>query len=69
MFKLFKGKKNNQWYWNLTAKNGKVICQSEGYKDMKTALKGMKSVIINASSVKSFQLVKGKEKDNYIVKG
>lgn len=69
MFKLFKSKKNGQWYWNLIAKNGKVVCQSEGYKDLKTAAKGLRSVIKNASTIKSpTLLIKGKTKDLYHVK-
>ena len=69
MFKVFKSKKNGQWYWNLMAKNGKVICQSEGYKDQKTAVKGFWSVIKNSINViNPGKLLKTKTKDLYHVK-
>lgn len=70
MFKLSKSKKNGQWYWSLIAKNGKVICQSEGYKDIKTAAKGLRSVIKHASQIKSPNvMVRDKsDRNKYVIK-
>lgn len=69
MFKLFKSKKNGQWYWSLVAKNSTVICQSEGYKTLVAAHKGLRSVIKNASGIINPNvMVKSKEKDKYTIK-
>jgi len=39
--KLFKSDKNGKWYWHVTAKNGRVIAASQGYKSKKGAIKGL----------------------------
>jgi len=47
-FKIKRSKKNGQFYFALKAKNGKVICQSEGYKTRAGCVKGIDSVKKNA---------------------
>lgn len=37
-YEIFKGE-DKQWYWRLVAKNGKIVCQSEGYKRRSQAIK------------------------------
>lgn len=44
MFNLFKSETDGQWYWNVKARNGKIICQSEGYKTKAGANKGFRSL-------------------------
>ncbi len=41
--RLFRGK-SGQYYFNLTAKNGQVILQSEGYRSRAAARNGIKAV-------------------------
>ncbi len=41
-FKIFKGRKF--WYWHLTAKNGEIVCQSEGYATKQMATKTVKKI-------------------------
>lgn len=41
-FEYFKRK--TQWYFRLRSRNGKVICQSEGYKRKVDCLNGIRSV-------------------------
>lgn len=45
---VFKGE-NGQWYWHIKASNGKIICQSEGYKRKGGAMKAIKSLKLNLS--------------------
>ena len=47
-FIIWKSSADSQWYWHLKAKNGEVICQSEGYRSKYNARKGIKSVRRNA---------------------
>lgn len=54
-FELFRGA-DEQWYFNLKANNGKVICQSEGYRRRASALKGIaaiKKVAVKAKIVET----------------
>lgn len=36
---IFRSTKNNQWYFRITAKNGRFVTQSEGYKTLASARK------------------------------
>ena len=47
-FVYWKSDKNGQWYWHLKARNGQIICQSEGYKRKAGCLNGIASVITHA---------------------
>lgn len=40
--------KDDQFYWNLKADNGEIICQSQGYTTKQNAQKGIESVRANA---------------------
>jgi uncharacterized protein YegP (UPF0339 family) len=44
------GGKNGQWYFHLRAKNGKVVLQSEGYRNKKNCYKAIASIRVNAGS-------------------
>jgi uncharacterized protein YegP (UPF0339 family) len=39
--KIFKGK-NNQYYFHIVSRNGKIVAQSEGYKSRQSVLKTAK---------------------------
>jgi uncharacterized protein YegP (UPF0339 family) len=47
---------NGNWYWHLIAANGKIICQSEGYKTRAGCIKGIESVKGNAPRAKLVEL-------------
>lgn len=53
-FEIFKGQ-NNKVYFNLKAKNGQVILQSQGYSNISGAKSGIKSVQKNAQDDSRFQ--------------
>jgi len=55
-FELFKSEDNSQWYFRLIAKNGRIICQSEGYTRKSNALNGIRSVKKNAAKAKIEEL-------------
>jgi len=42
-FKIFKDKRR-EWRFNGVARNGKVICTSEGYKSKQSAIKGINCI-------------------------
>lgn len=46
-FVLFKGK-DKKWYWNLVARNGEIIADSQGYSSKLAAKTGIRSVKRNA---------------------
>jgi uncharacterized protein YegP (UPF0339 family) len=47
-FEIFESEENGQFYFHLKAKNGEIICQSEGYTTKSAALKGIESIKNNA---------------------
>ena len=53
-FEYFKGR-DGQWYWRLRAKNGKIVCISEGYSTLQGALNGISSVKDNAFGAEIIQ--------------
>ena len=44
MIAVFKGK-DDQWYWHVRARNGKIIAQSEGYTTKRDAKQGAKALV------------------------
>ena len=40
---IFRGK-NEQWYFRFRADNGKIVAQSEGYKQKQSAHKGIECI-------------------------
>lgn len=36
--------KDDQWYWNVKARNGRVVAQSEGYQTKQGAIKGAQAL-------------------------
>lgn len=44
MIKIFKSDKDGQHYFHVTARNGKIIAQSEGYKTKAGARKGIEAL-------------------------
>ncbi|HLD98174.1 MAG TPA: YegP family protein [Candidatus Nanoarchaeia archaeon] len=39
-----KSSKNNQWYFSIVSRNGKIMAQSEGYKKESNVLKSIQSL-------------------------
>ncbi len=62
---VIKKSKNEQFYFNLLAANGQVICKSEMYKALASAKKGIESVKKNAESPIEDQTVEDYEKVKY----
>jgi uncharacterized protein YegP (UPF0339 family) len=48
LFHIFRSPKNKQWYFRLTARNGKTICQSEGHKTKSGVVRGVMFLRKNA---------------------
>ena len=44
---IIKQSKGNDWYFNITASNGKILATSEMYKTKSSAENGVRSVINN----------------------
>jgi uncharacterized protein YegP (UPF0339 family) len=65
-FQVTKGK-DNQFYFNLTAKNSQVIFSSQGYKSKVGCENGMVSVKKNASDKKNFERKDSKDGSHYFV--
>lgn len=42
-FQVFKGN-DGQWYFRLRARNGEIICSSEGYTTKQNCLKGIDAI-------------------------
>lgn len=43
-FHLFRGGLDDQWYFHLSSRNGKVMFASEGYKQKSMAIKAIKRI-------------------------
>jgi len=43
-FHVFKSKKNKLWYFHLKSRNGKKVCQSEGYTRKESVLSTISSM-------------------------
>ncbi len=41
MIEVFRSDEDDQWYWRVKARNGRVVAQSEGYKSKQGAVKGV----------------------------
>lgn len=41
MIEIFRSTEDDQWYWHVKARNGRVVAQSEGYKSKQGAIKGV----------------------------
>ena len=54
-FEIFKSVKNKKFYFNLKARNGQVILQSQGYANKSGAVNGAKSVQTNCQDDKCFE--------------
>ncbi len=42
-FTIFKGQ-DNKWYFNLKARNGEIVCASQGYTSKQGAKKGIRAL-------------------------
>lgn len=62
--KLFNGS-DDQFYFNLTAKNGEIIGQSEGYSTKQGALNGIDAVIVNSQVETRHKLFRGEDNQYY----
>jgi uncharacterized protein YegP (UPF0339 family) len=58
-FKVFTGA-DGQFYFNLTAGNGEIVLQSEGYTTKAAALKGVASVHENGLEASNFEIFESK---------
>lgn len=61
----FKGK-NGDYYFRVISSNGRIILQSEGYKNLSGVKNGISSVIENAKP-ESFEIKKSRSGDTYFV--
>jgi len=59
--------KNDQFYFNLTAKNGQVILSSEGYTTKSACKNGIDSVKTNSQIDDRFERKVAKDKQEYFV--
>lgn len=64
---LFRGKSGGEFYFNLTAKNGQVILQSEGYKSKASAKSGIKSVKTSSKRKTLFETKTARNGKHYFV--
>lgn len=51
-FEVLKSKKTGQWYFHLRARNGRILCASELYRNKQNCLKTAKLVQRLASGAK-----------------
>lgn len=65
----FELKKNTRgdFYFNLLAKNHKIILTSEAYKTKQSAIKGIASVKVNSERLKAFDMRTSKNNKDYFV--
>ncbi len=54
-FEIFKSEKNGKFFFNLKARNGQVILQSQGYAAKSGAVNGIKSVQKNCGDDARFE--------------
>jgi len=66
-FMVFRGKRGGQYYFNLTAKNGQVILQSEGYKSKASAKNGIMSVKASSKRKTLFEKKRASNGKHYFV--
>ena len=57
--KIYKDK-SGKFRFRLKAKNGEIICSSQGYTSKSSCKKGAFSLILNAKKIKSFKVFKNK---------
>lgn len=65
-FQVSKGK-DEKYYFNLTAANGKVILTSQGYKGKDGCISGIASVKKNSSNKKNYERKDSKGGQHYFV--
>ncbi|MFM9947377.1 MAG: YegP family protein [Saprospiraceae bacterium] len=63
---LFKGE-NDEFYFNLTARNGEILLSSEGYASRAGALNGIESVRKNAANAQLFEKRVSEDGQHYFV--
>lgn len=66
-YQLYKSESDSQYYFRLTAENGEIILQSEGYKSKQNAWLGIASVKANAFFDKRFERKESKDGQYYFV--
>ena len=59
MFEIYKDK-SGKFRFRLKAKNGEIICSSQGYTSKSSCKKGASSLILNAKKIKSFKVFKNR---------
>lgn len=66
-YQLYKSESDSQYYFRLTAGNGEIILQSEGYKSKQNGWLGIASVKANAFFDKRFERKDSKDGKFYFV--
>jgi len=41
---VFRSAQDGQWYWRVKAANGRVVAASEGYRDKRSAIRGVEAL-------------------------
>tara|TARA_B100000508_G_scaffold97039_1_gene75991 strand:- start:332 stop:646 length:315 start_codon:yes stop_codon:yes gene_type:complete len=59
LFEIYKDK-SGKFRFRLKAKNGEIICSSQGYTSKSSCKKGASSLILNAKKIKSFKVFKNR---------
>ena len=59
MFEIYKDK-SGKFRFRLKAKNGEIVCASQGYTTKSACTKGAKSLILNSKKKKSFKIEKNR---------
>ena len=59
MFEIYT-EKSGKFRFRLKAKNGEIICSSQGYTSKSSCKKGAFSLILNAKKIKSFRVFKNR---------
>jgi uncharacterized protein YegP (UPF0339 family) len=49
-YTIFRSKKNRKWYWNLRAKNHRIVATSEGYNRKAGALNAIRAIRMGAAT-------------------
>ena len=54
-FQIFQSDKNQEYYFRMVAKNGKIVLQSEGYTTKQAAENGVESVMRNGRNINNYK--------------
>ena len=66
-FRYFLSAENDEYYFHLTSKNGRIVLQSEGYKSAAARNKGVEAVKHNGRYLDNYHLHEAVNKQWYFV--